>query len=78
MQIEREAAKVNERHGWLKKGDAWGYRRTAYKRMSEILGGPAQACYEEVFAREPQSTRHITQDCTPKLKAPIIPKIYVQ
>lgn len=37
LQIEREAAKVNERHGWYKLGDAWGYRRRAYRRMAELL-----------------------------------------
>ncbi len=77
-QVEREAAKVNERHGWFKEGDAWGYRRNAYRQMAELLGGPAQHAYQTVFAREPQSTRHITQDLTPKLKAPITPKIFVQ
>ena len=30
-QVQREAAKVNERHGWFKPGDAWGYRRHAYR-----------------------------------------------
>lgn len=30
-QVQREAAKVNERHGWSKPGDAWGYRRHAYR-----------------------------------------------
>ncbi|CAL8468548.1 g8088 [Coccomyxa elongata] len=77
-QVEREAAKVNERHGWFKEGDAWGYRRKAYRQMAELLGGPAQDAYQAVFAREPDSTRHISQDLTPKLKAPITPKIFVQ
>ena len=76
--MEREAAKVNERHGWLKEGDAWGYRRSAYKQMADFLGGPAQEAYKAVFAREPQSTRHISQIYTPKLQAPITPKIYIQ
>jgi hypothetical protein len=31
----------------------WGYRRAAYRRMAERLGGPALAAYERVFAAEP-------------------------
>jgi hypothetical protein len=34
------------RHGW-------GYRRDAYRRMAERLGGVALATYDEVFAAEP-------------------------
>lgn len=78
VQIEREAAKVNERHGWFKAGDAWGYRRRAYRRMAELLQGPALAAYDEVFACEPAHTRHIQQDLTPPLLAPIKPKVYVE
>jgi len=31
----------------------WGYRRAAYRRMAERLGGPALAAYDRVFAGEP-------------------------
>jgi hypothetical protein len=31
----------------------WGYRRTAYRRMAERLGGTALAAYDRVFAQEP-------------------------
>lgn len=77
-QIEREAAKVNERHGWLKPGDAWGYRRRAYRRMAELVQGPALAAYNQVFSREPAHTRHICQDMTPALLAPVKPKVFVE
>ena len=33
----------------------YGYRRTAYRRMAERLGGTALAAYERVFAQEPLS-----------------------
>ena len=31
----------------------WGYRRAAYRRMAERLGGAARATYDRVFAQEP-------------------------
>jgi hypothetical protein len=31
----------------------WGYRRSAFRRMAERLGGPALATYDRVFAAEP-------------------------
>ena len=42
------------------------------------LQGPALAAYDEVFAREPSHTKHIQQDVTPALLAPIKPKVYVE
>jgi hypothetical protein len=30
----------------------WGYRRTAYRRMADRLGGRARQAYERVFAQE--------------------------
>jgi hypothetical protein len=30
----------------------WGYRRAAYRRMAERLGGAARATYDRVFAQE--------------------------
>ena len=39
--------------------------------MAEMLGGRALACYDEVFAREPDSTRHYEQDWTPNLDKPL-------
>lgn len=33
----------------------WGYRRTAYRRMAERLGGTALAAYDRVFAQEPHA-----------------------
>jgi len=32
----------------------WGYRRPAYRRMAERLGGQPLAAYERVFATEPK------------------------
>ena len=78
VQVEREAEKPNLRHGWLKAGDAWGYRRRAYRRMAELLGGHALRMYDEVFAREPHATRSINQDFTPKLEMLAAPKVYAQ
>lgn len=43
-----------------------------------MLGGKALEFYNEIFGKEPENTRHISQDFTPKLAAPIVPKIYVQ
>jgi hypothetical protein len=34
----------------------WGYRREAYRRMAERLGGAALATYDRVFAAEPATT----------------------
>jgi hypothetical protein len=31
----------------------WGYRRAAYRRMAERLGGSALEAYDQVFANEP-------------------------
>ena len=61
-----EAGHTNEAHGWTKKGDAWGYRRGAYQRMAEILGGSYLKLYNEVFGREPEHTRNIHQKFHPK------------
>ena len=67
LQVERQAQKSDEMHGWGV-GDAWGYRRGAYRRMAEILGGVALKAHDETWAREPQHTRHIHQLVTPKSK----------
>jgi len=43
-------------YDWLEQAPrseiGWGYRRAAYRRMAERLGGPALATYERVFAQE--------------------------
>ena len=65
--MERQAAQADERHDW-KVGDAWGYRRSAYRRMAEILGGPALRAYEETWAHEPEHTRGFHQRATAKTK----------
>ena len=66
-QVEMEAGMTNERHGWTKKGHAWGYRRQAYQKMAQRLGGNYLQLYDEVFAREPEETKGIHQKFTPKL-----------
>jgi hypothetical protein len=41
---------------WLEqapRAQRWDYRRTAYRRMAERLGGVALAAYDRVFALEP-------------------------
>ena len=43
-----------------------------------MLGGHALECYNSVFSHEAKETRHLHQEATPKLDAPIVPKIYVQ
>ena len=52
-------------------GEAWAYRRQAYKRMAEILGDQgieaAPKMYEAVFAREPECSRAILQPKTPPM-----------
>lgn len=60
---------------------SWG--RTSHlccqcRSMAEMLGGKALQCYDEVFSHESKETRHLHQEATPRLAAPIVPKIYVQ
>ena len=65
LQVELEATMPNERHGWKKAGDAWGYRRGTFRKMAELLGGSYLQLYEDVFSREPLETRGIHQKLTP-------------
>jgi hypothetical protein len=37
----------------------WDYRRSAYRRMAERLGGPALATYDRVFAAEPVGSERV-------------------
>lgn len=50
-------------------GEAWAYRRDAYRAMSELLGtvgvAAAPKMYAEVFNREPEWSRNIHQPKTP-------------
>jgi hypothetical protein len=34
----------------------WGYRREAFRRMAEHLGGPAMGAYDRAFATEPAAS----------------------
>ncbi len=43
---------------WLEqvpRSKEWGYRREAYRRMAERLGGTALATYDRVFTQEPKT-----------------------
>ncbi len=44
-------------YDWLEQAPrssyGYGYRREAFRRMAERLGGPALEAYDEVFSREP-------------------------
>ena len=53
--------------GWVV-GDAWGHRRTGYRKIAHILGGKYLKAYDNVYAREPEHTRHIVRDVTPEVK----------
>lgn len=69
-QVEGAANATNGLFHWFEKGDAWGYRRGAYERMSEIVGAKipaARALWEAVYAREHPGTRHKSQPVTPPM-----------
>lgn len=71
-QVEGAASKPSEVFKW-KKGEAYAYRRTAYRRMSEILARErsprltevAPAMLEAVMATEGPETRKLVQPRTP-------------
>ena len=67
-QVERQASKAEERHQW-KHGEAWGYRRRAFQKMADLLGGAMQQLHTDTFAREPEWSRSICQDLTPPIPA---------
>jgi hypothetical protein len=71
QQVEMEAGGPNEMHGWTEAGQAWGYRRGAFRRMAEILQGPYLEMYDRVFAREPEATKGIHQVAHPQRPQPI-------
>ena len=72
VQVERWSKKPEEKLGW-EVGDAWGHRRTGYRRMAQMLGGKYLAAYERTFAREPEHTKHIVRDVTPEVKHQVAP-----
>ena len=72
-QVEGAAEKENPLFGWSK-GDAWGYRRDAYKNMAALLikyvprlRGVADAMHRDVYGAEPLETRAIHQPLTPPM-----------
>jgi hypothetical protein len=66
-QVERWAQKPEEKLGW-EAGEAWGHRRSGYRRIAERLGGRYLRAYDEVYAREPEHTKSICHDVTPEVK----------
>lgn len=69
-QVEGAARKANPTVFW-KQGEAWAYRRDGYAAIMELLSSrgcePARRMYHEVYAREPQHTRHLVQPVTPPI-----------
>jgi hypothetical protein len=68
-QVEGAARSPNEKFEW-RVGDAWGYRRGAYKRMAEIVGEKipiAKKMYRETYAREGDETKSVRQPVTPPM-----------
>jgi hypothetical protein len=68
------SAKIDWPNFKWKKGDAWGYRREAYRRMADIIGGRAKELWAKVYATEPEETKHLHQLATPTLVG-IVPKV---
>ena len=69
-QVEGAVRGTNGLFQWFERGDAWGYRRGAYRRMSEIVGEKipaARELWEAVYAREHPGTRHKSQPVTPPM-----------
>lgn len=76
-QVEGAASKDNIHYNW-KIGDAWGYRRSAYKKMSEILTSDrandrkerlevAVRMLKEVYSAEGEDTKQLNQLVTPPI-----------
>jgi hypothetical protein len=60
-QVGEAALLPNKRFGYGP-GEAWAYRRGAYRRMADLLGGVAKEDYERVFAQEPAASRGLSFD----------------
>lgn len=76
-QVEGAASKPNCFYNW-KVGDAWGYRRLAYRKMADILMSRGTKenqerlkisleMYNDVFDAETAATKHIHQPVTPPI-----------
>ena len=71
-QVEGAARKPNPLYLW-KKGEAYAYRRLAYRKMSEILsververlGSKPGETLDAVMSTEPEETRHLVQSRNP-------------
>ena len=71
--FEYHYLKENKLFGWAV-GGAWSYRRSAYKKMAEILAekrGPrlkqAQMTCDDVYAMEPEDCKDLHQKKTPPM-----------
>eukprot|EP00588_Corethron_pennatum_P012181 CAMPEP_0194266334 /NCGR_PEP_ID=MMETSP0169-20130528/1276_1 /TAXON_ID=218684 /ORGANISM="Corethron pennatum, Strain L29A3" /LENGTH=313 /DNA_ID=CAMNT_0039006995 /DNA_START=16 /DNA_END=957 /DNA_ORIENTATION=+ len=75
-QVEGAASKPSELFNW-NKGEAYAYRRDAYRFMSELLvatrperlGAVIPAMMRDVYGTESEGTRHLVQPRTPPMSA---------
>jgi hypothetical protein len=73
-QVEGAAEKANPLFEWSM-GDAWSYRRLAYRQMVEVLCSHRnndrtkviKDVVAKVYAVEPEATRHQVQERTPPM-----------
>jgi hypothetical protein len=72
-QVEGASERANPLFHWGA-GEAWAYRRTAYRAMADILAaadpgrlGGAKAVYAEVFSAEGRETQTLVQARTPPM-----------
>jgi hypothetical protein len=70
-QVEGAAQKANPLFEW-QVGEAWSYRREAFKKMAEVLverrgKDVALEMYRAVYMVEPVATRHLHQAITPPM-----------
>eukprot|EP01041_Mallomonas_annulata_P012811 gene12811-27014_t len=70
VQVEGAALKENVFLNW-QQGEAWSYRREAYRHMAEVLASKnpsrlhvALQMHKEVYAQESAATRHLHQPLT--------------
>lgn len=72
-QVEGAADKENPLFLW-KKGEAWSYRRNAYKQMAALLSTERKKSvyaemYDEIYGQESEATRSLIQSRTPPMSA---------
>ena len=72
-QVEGAADKENPLFQW-NKGEAWSYRRVAYKQMAALLSTERKKSvyvdmYDEIYAQEGEATLSLVQSRTPPMSA---------